>query len=87
MFISHAYFAQDNTNNKFGKGLINVISKDSSWSSKVAFRFQSRYDATYSFADSSMSNSAYVRRARIKGSGFAFSPKITYKFEYDVANG
>ena len=25
--------------------------------------------------------------AKIKGSGFAFSPKVQYKFEYDVANG
>ena len=30
---------------------------------------------------------AYVRRARIKGSGNVFSPKVSYKFEYDVANG
>jgi hypothetical protein len=30
---------------------------------------------------------AFVRRARIKGSGYAFSPKIKYKFEYDVHNG
>jgi len=80
-------FAQDKTNNKFGKGLINVVSSDSSWSTKVAFRFQSRYDANFNFADTTISNSAYIRRARIKGNGFAFSPKVTYKFEYDVANG
>jgi hypothetical protein len=80
-------YAQDITNNPFGKGLINVISKDSSWSTKVAFRFQSRYDGYYDFADSNYSDRAFVRRARIKGSGYAFSPKITYKFEYDVANG
>jgi hypothetical protein len=64
-----------------------VISKDSSWSTKVAFRFQSRYDGYYDFADSSYTDRAFVRRARIKGSGYAFSPKITYKFEYDLANG
>jgi phosphate-selective porin OprO and OprP len=87
VFIANAYLAQDNTNNKFGKGLINVISKDSSWSTKVAFRFQSRYEGNYDFSDSTYSDRSYVRRARIKGSGFAFSPKITYKFEYDVANG
>ena len=80
-------YSQDNTLNPFGKGLINVISKDSSWSSKVAFRFQTRYDGYYDFSDSTFSDRAYVRRARIKGSGYAFSPRLKYKFEYDVANG
>ena len=79
--------AQDVTNNPFGKGIINVMSQDSSWSTKVAFRFQTRYDGTLDFGDSSFSDKAWVRRARIKGSGFAFSPKVQYKFEYDVANG
>ena len=80
-------YAQDITNNPFGKGLINVISKDSSWSTKVAFRFQSRYDGYYDFADSSYSDRAYVRRARIKGDGHILTQRIKYKFEYDVANG
>ena len=80
-------FSQDVTKNPFGKGIINVISADSSWSTKVAFRFQTRYDGQYDFADSNFSDRGYVRRARIKGHGFAFSPKIQYKFEYDVHNG
>ena len=79
--------AQDITNNRFGKGLINVFAKDSSWSSKVAFRYQTRYEGNYDLEDNDYTGRAFVRRARIKGSGFAFSPKITYKFEYDVANG
>ena len=40
--------AQDITNNRFGKGLINVFAKDSSWSSKVAFRYQTRYEGNFS---------------------------------------
>lgn len=79
--------AQNITNNPFGKGLINLTAKDSSWSTKVAFRFQTRYDGFYDFSDSTFSDRAYVRRARIKGDGYAFSPKLRYKFEYDVANG
>ncbi len=79
--------AQNITNNPFGKGLINLTAKDSSWSTKVAFRFQTRYDGYYDFSDSTFSDRAYVRRARIKGDGYAFSPKLRYKFEYDVANG
>jgi len=80
-------YAQNITNNPFGKGLINLKAKDSSWSTKVAFRFQTRYDGYYDFSDSTFSDRAYVRRARIKGDGYAFSPKLRYKFEYDVANG
>ena len=80
-------FAQDITRNRFGKGIFNVIAEDSSWSSKVAFRFQTRYDGYYDFADSTYTDRAYVRRARIKGHGYAFSPRLKYKFEYDVHNG
>ena len=89
LFIASVYTAssQDITNNRFGKGLINVFAKDSSWSSKVAFRYQTRYEGNYDLVDSDYTGRAFVRRARIKGNGFAFSPKITYKFEYDVANG
>ena len=89
LFIASIYSAssQDITNNRFGKGLINVFAKDSSWSSKVAFRYQTRYEGNYDLVDSDYTGRAFVRRARIKGNGFAFSPKITYKFEYDVANG
>ena len=87
ILFASQYFAQDITNNPFGKGIINVISKDSSWSSKVAFRFQTRFDGTYNFADSTYTDRAYVRRARIKGNGYAFSPRLKYKFEYDVHNG
>jgi phosphate-selective porin OprO and OprP len=87
ILTSITYLAQDITNNPFGKGLINVTAKDSSWATKVAFRFQSQYEGNYDFSDSSFSDRAFVRRARIKGSGYAFSPRLKYKFEYDVANG
>jgi len=80
-------YAQDITNTRFGKGLINVNAKDSSWSSKVAFRYQTRYEGLYDYSDSTYTDRAFVRRARIKGSGYAFSPRLKYKFEYDVHNG
>ena len=89
LFLTSVYSvtSQDITTNSFGKGLINVFAKDSSWSSKVAFRYQTRYEGNYDLVDSDYTGRAFVRRARIKGNGFAFSPKITYKFEYDVHNG
>ena len=86
-FSSYVGFTQDITSNRFGKGIINVLAEDSSWSSKVAFRFQTRFDGNYDFADSTYTDRAYVRRARIKGHGYAFSPRLKYKFEYDVHNG
>jgi hypothetical protein len=49
--------------------------------------FFMEYEGNYDLVDSDYTGRAFVRRARIKGNGFAFSPKITYKFEYDVANG
>tara|TARA_B100001057_G_scaffold117054_1_gene115634 strand:- start:1346 stop:2461 length:1116 start_codon:yes stop_codon:yes gene_type:complete len=87
LFMCLTAFAQDLTNTPFGKGIINLKSKDDSWTTKVAFRFQTRYDGEFDFSDSSFSDRAYVRRARIKGHGYAFSPKVQYKFEYDVHNG
>ena len=87
MCLSALSYAQDITNTPFGKGIINLASKDSSWTTKVAFRFQTRYDGEYDFSESNFSDRAYVRRARIKGHGYAFSPKVQYKFEYDVHNG
>ena len=90
IFLFNGIYAQNITNTPFGKGLINITSRDSSWSSKVSFRFQTRYDGYYrSFGPvfEDYSGRVYVRRARIKGDGYAFSPKLKYKFEYDVANG
>ena len=90
ILLFNGIYAQNITNTPFGKGLINITSRDSSWSSKVSFRFQTRYDGYYrSFGPvfEDYSGRAYVRRARIKGDGYAFSPKLKYKFEYDVANG
>ena len=45
--LSALSYAQDITNTPFGKGIINLASKDSSWTTKVAFRFQTRYDGEY----------------------------------------
>lgn len=85
--------AQEEQNTPFGKGLINVLAKDSSWSAKVAFRIQTQFEGNYFMTDDTAfvgpqyTDRFRVRRARIKGHGFAFSPKVRYKFEYDVHNG
>ncbi len=84
---------QDTTNTAFGKGLINVVGEDSTWYAKMAFRFQTRYEGTYVDLEEGSGENEYsdrflVRRARIKGSGWATkSRRLKYKFEYDVHNG
>lgn len=84
---------QDTTYTAFGKGLINKVGEDSTWYAKVAFRFQTRYEGTYMDLPSGSDETPYtdrsfVRRARIKGSGWATkSRRLKYKFEYDVHNG
>tara|TARA_R110002072_G_scaffold26978_1_gene88509 strand:- start:1680 stop:2867 length:1188 start_codon:yes stop_codon:yes gene_type:complete len=84
---------QDLTNATFGKGLINRYAKDSTWYTKIAFRFQTQYEGISTTGEIGSTDPTYtdrfrVRRARIKGSGWATkSKKWAYKFEYDVHNG
>lgn len=88
---STSLIAQDTTNTTFGKGLINLVAKDSTWSTNTTFRIQTRYEGLHIDEDSeesSYSDRFYVRRARVKGSGWATkSQRLKYKFEYDVNNG
>ena len=88
--LTAASFAQDTTNNKFGKGLYNVVAKDNSYSMKFAIRMQSLYIGDWNVNEEdgiSAGNSQFlVRRARLKFGGFAFSPKVKYKVELGLSN-
>ena len=81
---------QDVTNNKFGKGLINIIAADSSYSMYFAARFQTLYTSDWSYPGyndiHSNESSFTIRRARLKFEGFAYSPKLTYKIELGLSN-
>lgn len=82
--------AQERVSNKFGKGFINVVSKDSSWSMKLGARIQSLYVGEWNVNDTAgfgvgVSN-FMIRRARLKFDGFAFSPKLQYKIELGLSN-
>ena len=83
-------FAQDTTNNKFGKGLYHVVAKDNSYSMKFAFRIQSLFMGEWGLNDStgigSGSSQFLVRRARLKFGGHAFSTKLKYKLELGLSN-
>ncbi len=80
--------AQEYNAPKFGKGLFNLIGKDSTFSMNISARMQ--FLATNEWdADGGLSNPAtnfLVRRSRLKFSGFAYSPKLTYKLELGLSN-
>ncbi|GAA4275399.1 porin [Aquimarina mytili] len=81
--------AQETTETKFGKGILNVVAKDSSWSMKFATRFQLLGTAGWDINDGDYSKSEtnfLVRRARLKFDGFAYSPKVKYKIELGLSN-
>jgi hypothetical protein len=80
--------SQETNAPKFGKGLFNLIGKDSSFSMNISARMQmlgtSNWDVNNGL--SNPSSSLLVRRARLKFSGFAYSPKLTYKLELGLSN-
>lgn len=75
---------------KFGKGLLNIVGKDSTWTMKFAMRMQFLGIATWdNGTDNGFVNpeqNFLVRRARLKFDGFAYSPKLRYKFELGLSN-
>ena len=81
--------AQETEAPKFGKGILNLVGKDSTWSMKVAARMQfltvidwDNQDGNYIDPQSEFT----VRRARLKFEGFAYSPKLEYKLELGLSN-
>lgn len=82
--------AQQITENTFGKGLVNVVAKDSSYSMNFAARFQTLYTSQWDYPDygdlGDSESAILIRRARLKFGGFAYSPKLTYKIELGLSN-
>lgn len=80
--------AQEVNAPKFGKGLFNLVGQDSTWSMKVALRFQSLAISKWDVNNGLSNNetSMLIRRSRLKFDGFAFSPKLKYKLEIGLSN-
>ncbi|OUS01384.1 porin [Flavobacteriales bacterium 33_180_T64] len=81
--------SQEISDTSFGKGLINFTAKDSSFSVKFAPRFQVRSISSWDHDGNqygSPEHNFIVRRARLKFSGFAYSPKLKYKIELGLSN-
>jgi len=81
--------AQEISDTSFGKGMINFVAKDSSFSVKFAPRFQVRTMSSWDHDGNqyvSPEHNFIVRRARLKFSGFAYSTKLKYKIELGLSN-
>ena len=88
MLICLSTYAQKSNAPKFGKGLFNLVGKDSSWTMKVGARFQTLVIAGWD-AENGLTNptsSMLIRRSRLKFDGWAFSPKLKYKLELGLSN-
>ena len=83
--------SQSTIDNVFGKG-IQGMAKDSSFSIKFSMRFQTQFEGINTIANDTAftgeiyEDQFYLRRARLKLDGYVFSPKVIYKFEYDLPN-
>jgi len=88
LFICSNLSSQETSAPKFGKGLFNLIGKDSSFSMNVIARMQmlgtSNWDVNNGLYNPT--SNLLVRRARLKFSGFAYSPKLKYKLELGLSN-
>ena len=81
--------AQETNAPKFGKGLFNLVGKDSTFTMKIGARMQFLSTNNWTIEDGSLNNpetNFSVRRARLKFNGFAFSPKLKYKIEIGLSN-
>ncbi|UKM66045.1 OprO/OprP family phosphate-selective porin [Flavobacteriaceae bacterium GSB9] len=86
VFTTHS---QEISDTSFGKGLINFVAKDSSFSVKFAPRFQVRSISSWDHNGNNYNSPEHnfiVRRARLKFDGFAYSPKLKYKIELGLSN-
>ncbi|MCL6266858.1 porin [Flagellimonas myxillae] len=85
-FTSHAQVEAPT----FGKGLFNIVGKDSTWTMKFAMRMQflgiSTWDRDASNGWVNPEQNFLVRRSRLKFDGFVYSPKLKYKFELGLSN-
>lgn len=89
MFVLLYTHAQQTNAPKFGKGIFNLVGKDSTWSMNMGARMQFLATAEWDSNKDGLYNptsSMLVRRARLKFKGFAFSPKLKYKMELGLSN-
>jgi hypothetical protein len=87
--LTTSLIAQETNAPKFGKGLFNLVGKDSTYTMKVGARMQFLSVNSWDIEDGNLINpesNFLVRRARLKFDGFAFTPKLKYKLELGLSN-
>lgn len=77
--------AQEIKPTPFGKGILNIVGKDSTWSMKLATRIQLLGSFNWQEGQA-LESSFLVRRARLKLDGFVVTPKLEYKIELGLSN-
>ncbi|WP_373071638.1 porin [Zeaxanthinibacter enoshimensis] len=82
--------AQETNSPAFGKGLFNLVGKDSSWTMKIGTRMQilsiTNWDQNDNGNLADAESNFLIRRARLKFDGYAYSPKLKYKIELGLSN-
>ena len=89
VFLSINTQAQEISDTSFGKGLVNFVAKDSTFSVKFAPRFQVRSMSSWDHNGDIYANPEHnfiVRRARLKFDGFAYNKNLIYKIELGLSN-
>ena len=89
LIASTSLKAQEISVPKFGKGLMNISGKDSTWSMNFSARVQYLTSTTWQEEDGSYGgpeSNSLIRRSRLKFKGFAYDPKLTYKIELALSN-
>lgn len=89
LFAITSVQSQEISDTTFGKGLINFVAKDSTFSVKFAPRFQVRSMSSWGHDGNQYTSPEHnfiVRRSRLKFDGFAYSPKLKYKLELGLSN-
>jgi len=77
--------AQSGLSAKLGEG-VKFTAADSSFSLKLGARFQTLYRGLYDLNNDIYADGFLIRRARLRLEGFAYSPKLKYKLQFDFSN-
>lgn len=90
LLVCNYNYAQKTDIPTFGKGIFNLIGKDSTWSMKIATRVQIlsvyNWEKNQNGGFINPQSDFSIRRARLKFDGFAYSPKLEYKIELGLSN-
>lgn len=87
--LGFSLYAQELSESSFGKGLVNYVAQDSTFSVEIGARFQGQYSANWLTGDGTTKldgSNFFIRRARLKFDGFVYSPDLRYKLQLGFSN-